>query len=321
VYVGSCNGFFRSLDAKTGKVQWETSVRPAAAKQYFFHGDVFIAPDRIVASTDVDTSTGAEAGIHAFDRSTGRHIWKYPTGRGVLGAVAVLGGRVFAYASTGDLIALNLDSGKPQWTNSLKAAAWESPGANGNRVFAASNDGSMYAFDPETGRSEWQQKLSAPVATSIRATASDVYAGTADGTLYRLAASTGEVRSSVKIDEVLTPVSAPLVRKDAIVVLLADKNATYRALVSLDPMLGAVRWRQTAPDGWTTSRVFATDRTVLVGTRTGEITAYCVADGSQAWSHKLGSAPIRSIGGSDDTLYVGTPAGTLYALRPSGACQ
>jgi len=246
VYVGSCNGFFRSLDAKTGKVQWETNVKVAGAKQYFFHGDVFIAPDRIVTSTDVDTSTGAEAGVHAFDRNTGRQLWKYPAGRGVLGAVVGSDEHVFAYASTGDLMALNLKSGKRQWTSPLKAAAWESPAATGNRVFAGSNHASVFAFDAETGRIEWQQKLSGPVATSIRATASDVYAGTSDGAMYRLASSSGEVRSSLKIDAVLTPVSAPVVRKDAILVLLADKDANYRAVVSLDPTLERVKWRQNA---------------------------------------------------------------------------
>ena len=71
MFFGSCNGMFRSLDITTGKVQWETNVRDGTAKQYFFHGDVFIADDRIIASADVDTKTGATAGVHAFDRDTG----------------------------------------------------------------------------------------------------------------------------------------------------------------------------------------------------------------------------------------------------------
>jgi len=311
---------FRQLDAKTGKVRWETNVRSTAAK-YFFHGDVFVAPDRIVASTDVDASSGAEAGVHAFDRDSGRQLWSYPAGRGVLGAVAGAPLRVFVYASSGDLIGLQLDSGKPTWTYALKAPAWESPAVVGLRVFAGSTDGSAYAFDIETGRVEWHQKLGAPVNTSIRATASDVYLGTLDGTVHRLEPRNGELHSSLKIDPVLRPVSAPLLREDAVLVLLADEQANYRALVSLDPALGRVRWRQSATDRWTTSRVFATQRTVLVGTPSGEVTAYCLADGSPAWSYKLASAPIRSIGGSDETLYVGTPQGALYAIRPPKACM
>jgi outer membrane protein assembly factor BamB len=80
VYFGSCNGLFRRLDAATGRVLWETNVRESAAKQYFFHGDVFVAPDRIVASADVDTTAGAEAGVHAFDSDSGRQLWKYGAG-------------------------------------------------------------------------------------------------------------------------------------------------------------------------------------------------------------------------------------------------
>jgi outer membrane protein assembly factor BamB len=100
-----------------------TSAR-ARQKQYFFHGDVFIAPDRIVASADVDTKTGAEAGVHAFDRETGRQLWKYPAGRGVPGAVVGANDRVFAYTASGELIALSLASGKREWTYALNAGAW-----------------------------------------------------------------------------------------------------------------------------------------------------------------------------------------------------
>jgi outer membrane protein assembly factor BamB len=85
--------------------------------------------------------------------------------------------------------------------------------------------------------------------------------------------------------------------------------------------LARVTWRQTAPDRWTTSRVFATQRTVLVGSPSGEVTAYCAADGSLGWSHKLPKAPIRSIGGTDERLLVGTPSGALYAIRPPRACM
>jgi hypothetical protein len=49
--------------------------------------------------------------------------------------------------------------------------------------------------------------------------------------------------------------------------------------------------------------------------------AYCLADGAPAWSQKLASVAIRSIGGSDEMLFVGTPAGTLYAIRPPRSCM
>lgn len=318
--MGSCNGLFRRLDAKTGRVRWETNVR-GKAERYFFHGDVFMAPDRIVATSDVDSKTGAEAGVHAFDRDSGRELWKHPAGRGVLGAVVGAGRRVFAYATSGELLALDLDTGKLAWTYPLKAPGWESPAVVGSRVIAGSTDGSVYGLNADTGRIEWRQKLGAAVNTSVRATDSDVYVGTADGTVYRLAPSSGEVRSSLKLDPALKPISAPLLTANAVLVLLADQQADSRAVVALDPGLARVKWRQAAPDSWSTTRVFATQRAVLVGTPSGEVRAYCLADGSAGWSQKVANARVRSIGGTDETLYVSTPQGALYAVRPPQFCM
>jgi eukaryotic-like serine/threonine-protein kinase len=320
VFIGSCNGLFRRLDAKTGDVRWEAKVGGEATK-YFFHGDVFVVDDRIIASADVEKAAGVDAGIHAFDRESGRQLWAHRAGRGVLGAVVGIGRRVFAYTAAGDLIALDIDSGKLAWNYPLKASAWESPGVAANRVFGGSDDGSLYAFNADTGRIEWQRKLSAAIATSIRANESSLYVGTGDGALHRLSAATGEPLSSLKLDSALKPSSAPLVTKGVVIVLLADAGADYRAMVALDPALGKVKWRREAPTRWTTSRVFATDSTTIVGGPTGELTAYCVADGSSAWSHKVPIAPIRSIGGTAEMLYVGTPQGTLYAVRPPRGCS
>lgn len=305
----------------SGAVRWETNVRGDATAKYFFHGDVFVTPDRIIASADVDTATGMEAGIHAFDRSSGRQLWKYPTGRGVLGAIVVLDSRVFAYVANGDLIALDLASGTRAWSYPLKASPWESPGVAGQYVFAGSSDGSLYAFDGDTGRVQWQRKLESPIATSIRVGVSAVYAGTANGMMHQLAPNTGDVLASVNVDPVLQPTSAPLITQDAVLVLLTDKSAEHRAMVSLDPSLRRVNWRRAAPDRWTTTRIFALGKTLFLGTPSGEVTAYCSADGSPAWSHKVSAAAIRSIGGSDETLYVGTPQGTLYAVRPPPSCK
>jgi outer membrane protein assembly factor BamB len=311
---------FRRLDAKTGDVRWETNVGRNASK-YFFHGDVLVLDDRIIASADVDKAAGVEAGIHAFDRQSGRELWAYRAGRGVLGAIVGTGRRAFAYTATGDLISLDVDSGRLAWSYPLKASAWESPGTTGSRVFGGSADGSLYAFNADTGRVEWQRKLSAAIATSIRASESSVYVGTSDGAMHRLSVATGEPLSSLKLDSALKPSSAPLVTENMVIVLLADDAADYRAMVALDPALGAVKWRRDASTRWTTSRVFASANTTIVGGPTGEVTAYCVADGSPAWSHKVPIAPIRSIGGTAEMLYVGTPQGALYAVRPPKACS
>ena len=299
-------------------MQWEASIE--APKQYFFHGDVLVRPDRIIASADVDAASGVEAGLHAFDIGSGRQLWTYRSGRGVFGAVTGADGRAVVYIATGDLVALNLNNGNVEWHHAMKAPPWESPGTFNSRVFAGSADGSVYAINAKSGGIIWRQKIGSPITTSVRATAFGVFVGTADGVMHRLSLATGERLSSLKVDPALKPSSAPIVSSDAVLVLLADQGADYRALVSIDPALKGVRWRQTPPDRWSTTRVFAMGQTILLGTPSGTLTAYCVADGSPAWSYKLAAGPIRAIGGSGEMLYVGTPQGTLYAIRVPRSC-
>ena len=311
---------FRRLDAKSGAVRWETNVRPNAAPQYFFHGDMLLALDRIVVGADVEVTAGVEAGLHAFDRGSGRQVWMHRTGRGVPGPTVGTERRAFAYTAAGTLVAVDLDSGKVRWSHALKASSWEGPAVLGDRVFAGSGDGSVYAFHSETGRVEWQQKVGAPVTSSVLVSESGVYAGTADGVIHRLRPNSGEPLSALKLDAVLKPLARPVVTRHGIIVLLADQKMDYRVMVSVDPTLTRITWRQPAPDRWTTSRIFATTKTLWLGTPSGELSAYCAADGSLAWSHKLSASAIRAVGGSDDVLYVGTPQGTLYAVRPLESC-
>ena len=312
---------FRRIDAKTGKVLWETNARGKSTGRYNFHGDVFVASDRVVATADVPPGPGAEAGVHAFEIESGRQLWMVPMERGTPGAAIGSATRVFVYDANGELVALDLASGKREWNVPTKASAWESPATDGPRVFAGGADGVVYGLNSDTGKVEWRRSVSAPVSTSIRAGDAGLYAGTSDGVIHRLAAASGEIRASLKLDAALQPAGAPVVSRDAVFVLLTDREVNYRALVSIDPEASRVNWRRAAPDRWTTTRVFATQHTIVLGTPAGEVTAYCRRDGSPAWSHKVTNAPIRSIGGSEQVLYVGTPQGALYAITAPSSCN
>lgn len=103
--------------------------------------------------------------------------------------------------------------------------------------------------------------------------------------------------------------------------LLVRWQCERRELVSINPAAVRVNWRRAAPDRWSTNRIFATRHTLLLGMASGEVLAYCRYDGSLGWSHKLSSAPIRSIGESDTVPYVGTPQGTLYAITAPTSCS
>jgi len=90
----------RQLDRKTGRVLWTATARQGTGK-YFFHGDVLVTPDLVIAGADIPIDAGGGS-IHAFDRraSSGGVC---PRGRGVAAALTGLDGKVFAATLAGEL--------------------------------------------------------------------------------------------------------------------------------------------------------------------------------------------------------------------------
>jgi len=105
----------------------------------------------------------------------------------------------------------------------------------------------------------------------------------------------------------------------ALLVLLTNPAAEYRSLLSIDPSLQRIRWRVDATSPWNTSRVFTWGEVVVLGTPSGDVVAYCQDSGAVAWTRTV-KGPVRSVGGSANTLLVGTRTGDLYALRAPRSC-
>lgn len=294
IFIGSCNGRFRALDRRTGTVRWDTKVGPDAGR-YFFHGDPYVTTDTIVVGADAESG----GGVHAFDRATGRERWKFAVEGGVTGPMAGVRRRAFAYApGQGEILCFDIDSGRLRWRVAARVPGFEGPGALGNRVFAGTDDGLLRAMNAETGREEWSAELGAAVTTSVSAFEDSVDAGIAGETIVRVDPGSGAVLGSRKVDEKLRPRGVLARASDTLLVLLTDETAEDLSLVSLDRRLEAIRWRRVAAKNWSTSRAFVWKNTVILGTSSGEVTGYCVADGTKAWSHTVRGS-VRSIGGSD----------------------
>jgi outer membrane protein assembly factor BamB len=315
VFIGSCNGVFRAVDLRSGAVRWDTAVNTDGV-QYFFHGDPAVAGDAIVAAAD--RATGANA--HGFDRASGKELWRHPIGRGANGPIASLGTLVYAASIEGRLMAFDGASGAVRWTVPIKVPGFEGPAAADGRVFAGAVDGHVYALDGTSGRELWRRQLGAPVSTTPLAVGSDVFIGTGDGTFHRLAAADGRVLGSRKLDATLKPASVPVRSSGDVLVLLTDASADNRRIVALSPALDVVRWQADAEENWTTSRIFTWGDMLVMGTTTGDVIAYCAKTGARTWTQTV-KGSVRAIGGSGDTLLVGTRTGTLYALSAPRTCD
>ena len=109
--VSSCNGIIRALDNKTGQVKWSYDIRKDG-EQNNFHGDPLVTDELVIIGTD-----GKIGHLYAFERSSGAVRWKYKVNEyGVASDVIRFGSKLYAVTLGNELLCLDLETGKANWT-------------------------------------------------------------------------------------------------------------------------------------------------------------------------------------------------------------
>lgn len=316
LFVGSCNGLFRALEKKTGKVRWSYDTQQDG-HAVEFHGDPFPVEDLVITGSDF-RAPGGIAHLYAFDRATGKPRWKYQVAVGVGADVQRIGPNVCAMTFGDELICLDWKTGELVWKFATGHPNEEflmtsAPAAAGNRVFVGGLDGVVYALDAGSGQVLWKRELGGRISTSMLLAGGSLYAGSSNRHLYRLEPKTGAVTADFAAEE--QPTGSLLFADDSLLLFLADpQSGTTRKLACLDASLKAIRWSETASGPWSSSRPYAWNHDVLAGNERGELFGFRIADGSRHWSEKF-EGVLRGIGSSDNTLYVGTLKGRVSAWR------
>ncbi len=137
------------LDPATGKTlnSSETGFSHAA------NTTPLVTEDLVIVGT-------ADKGLAAFDRSTLKEAWNYPTGRALVFTAPYtqteertvetspvrVGNTVYFGASDGFFYALDVNSGKEKWKFELGAPILTSPAISGDMLYIADFSGNVYAF-------------------------------------------------------------------------------------------------------------------------------------------------------------------------------
>ncbi|MBX9601644.1 MAG: PQQ-like beta-propeller repeat protein [Bryobacteraceae bacterium] len=153
--------------------------------------------------------------VVAFDSQTGRKLWETPNGKafrerrghGPRGTPTIDGDRVFALSADGNLLCLDLQTGKPSWNVNIvqkyggSIPTWgisESPLVDGDRliVMPGGRGSAVIALDKRNGNLVWKsQSDSVGYSSAIAVDSPDgrlIIAFTGDGVLGLLA-SNGEL--------------------------------------------------------------------------------------------------------------------------------
>ena len=253
VFVSTGFGSVFALDAATGKQLWKTNLDvPAVNAPVASGGRVFIS------SEDNHFVTLSEA--------DGRVLWDHQgisESAGILSSTsaAVAGDTVIVPYTSGELYALRVDNGRPEWNDMLTKSGNVTalselddiagrPVVDRDMVFAISHSGVMAAINLNTGERVWARDVGG--IQTPWAAGDFVYVLSSDGQVLCLQRKDGKVKWIHQLSRWEDPNSkgepivwsGPVLVSDRLILVSSDGKA-----VSLSPYTGQLLGRTDIPDG------------------------------------------------------------------------
>ncbi|RYY50457.1 MAG: metallophosphoesterase [Chitinophagaceae bacterium] len=247
-------------------------------------------------------------------------VWTYTSTANIINSPCVAVDQVINGTQDGDIISLDLNTGKTKWTYRTKGAIFSSPASDNKNVLAGSTDGYLYCLNLTDGKLRWRYNMNGAVMGSPLLNGDTVFVGGSAGSYEAISISKGQ--SIWKFDSLKGPVmSKPLRYEGRLVFGAWDTN-----LYSVSSSTGQLLWKW---NNGSTVRNFSPAACIPVATE-GRVyivapdrftSAIDINSGATLWRSKDGVR--ESIGISEDgkTVYAKTMQDTIVFYNALAAPQ
>jgi outer membrane protein assembly factor BamB len=280
-------------------------------------------------------------------------LWTYDARSAVESSAAIVNDTVYVGAMTGELLAIDLATGKLRWSYQAAPADYgigeSSPAVAGGTVYIGDLAGVLHAVDAATGKAKWTFKTGSEIKSSPVVAGGRVLIGSYDGSLYGVDAAAGKQVWKVDTDNYVHATPAIWngvayfggcdeffhgVRiSDGREVLTFDTEAYTAAsagihagvayygtfandVVAVDIAARKIRWRFQDPDRQFPfySSAAVTGDSVIIGGRDKLVRALDLATGKPRWSFATQARVDSSPAVAGDRVVVGSGDGRVYVL-------
>jgi outer membrane protein assembly factor BamB len=239
---------------------------------------------------------------------------------------AIEGGRVYAAGRNGRVHALDLETGRSQWTTDIRTSLSAGPAAGHGMVLVGSSSGLLVALDSASGAQRWQVQLSGEVLAPPAVSSSVVVVRTVDGRLRGLAADTGRELWMVEHRPPRLSVrgtGAPMIAGNVVIAGFDNGRIGAYSLRNGEPLwenvisIGRGRTEiERLSDLDATPQVIGQD--VYAVSYRGRLASLAAETGQIAWTAEMSSYNALSVDWT--TVYVAEADGVVVAVnRSSGA--
>lgn len=167
-----------AVDAATGAERWHVEM-----------GDVHFDP-AVVGDLALFVS---DAGLRAYDRSAGEHVWtaNQPDGPETFEGPPTSDGEVVCLGTDLGVVGIDAATGEHLWNRRTGLRTEASPAVADGTVYAGSEDTYVYAIDAESGSVRWRFKTRGRIECSPTVVGGTAFVGSDDGFVYALDAGDG----------------------------------------------------------------------------------------------------------------------------------
>jgi outer membrane protein assembly factor BamB len=138
-YVGDYDGGFSCFDLAQKKLVWKYENKEAAQP---FISSPSISDDKIVIGS-------RDKFVYCFNKANGSILWKVNTGNRIDASTVVNKKQALVVNMRGDVMLLDLKTGKPVWTYELGVAVMNTPAVFEGAIVLAGSDGNIYFLSNE----------------------------------------------------------------------------------------------------------------------------------------------------------------------------
>lgn len=242
-----------------------------------------------------------------------RVAWSYDAGSLVEFSPVLADGRAVFGTNHKRVIALDIDTGRELWADTVRGRIASSPALAGDLALVTSTRGEVIAYRAATGERVWERRFGAAIESSPLVIGDSFYIGTLSGRVMRMAVANGRIEWST---QVAGDVKASLARSGENVVV-GDYAGMVHAFRQSD---GRLVWRRESPGTAVAGagRFYAGPAVaygrVYLGNVNGRMLALDARTGEVAWVRVLGDFIYGSAAVADRTVYVGSYDRRFYAL-------
>jgi outer membrane protein assembly factor BamB len=234
---------------------------------------------------------------------------------------AVDNGAVFAASDKGELLAVNLDTGRQIWMKKLKLPLSAGPAAGSGLVVVGSSKGSVIAFDGATGRELWRTRVNSELLSTPAIGDKVVVMRSVDGRLHGFDSKSGKELWSVE-----QQVPRLSLRGTAIPVISREEAVSgfdNGKVMAVNLSTGDTVWDTAlaSPHGRTEldrlvdidSAVHVVGDNVFAAGFQGRTAMLALDSGQIWWAHDMSS--YRGLAVDEEYLFVTQSDGIVVALR------